>query len=569
MRYNYFFKATLPVFALLLAACSSDDDLESGNNNNNTTPVATSDVFSASIESGKVSRTTLETSEGNVLWSLGDKIGVYYNSETTPKQFDIKDGVGKNVATFTMDNFHFSDATTDFFALYPYQSAATITSAGALSATLPSTQTAVENGVDPTAMLMTGHATAENKTFAFKNIPALLKITVKSSSNFNINAVRFVANSTDATISGAFTATIAKNEDRSNDGLPSSITGSGTNSVVLNMTASTDSKTYYISVLPGTLTGGFTLLLIDDTNKKAVQRISNTDLTLKSSEITDLGTFEASSSEGDVVLYNNSTRCLVLDGVVDLGLPSGTLWCTKNVGATSETAYGKYYAWGENFAYGESYTDGSKGAITEVGNFYDRLIPWYGSSNTKEAYTWRTYKWGHGTVGLSGHRSFSDNDGVLGKYNDYSKYATTECPVDNLTELESADDAATIENKTHVTPSADNARELVANINVGSKNSNNAFPLTSEINGKSISLPAAGNYYYVVFNGLFSDNEEQDINEKARYWTRTRDTGVNSYKAFTLDIDAEGKDCNTDQRRSGKTIRPVIRKVNFTKKVQQ
>ena len=33
-----------------------------------------------------------------------------------------------------------------------------------------------------------------------------------------------------------------------------------------------------------------------------------------------------------------------IDG--DLGLPSGTIWMTKNVGANSETDYGKYFAWG-------------------------------------------------------------------------------------------------------------------------------------------------------------------------------------------------------------------------------
>lgn len=32
---------------------------------------------------------------------------------------------------------------------------------------------------------------------------------------------------------------------------------------------------------------------------------------------------------------------------VDLGLPSGTLWCKCNVGAKSETDYGNYYQWGE------------------------------------------------------------------------------------------------------------------------------------------------------------------------------------------------------------------------------
>ena len=32
---------------------------------------------------------------------------------------------------------------------------------------------------------------------------------------------------------------------------------------------------------------------------------------------------------------------------VDLGLPSGTLWATCNVGAETPEGYGDYFAWGE------------------------------------------------------------------------------------------------------------------------------------------------------------------------------------------------------------------------------
>ena len=42
---------------------------------------------------------------------------------------------------------------------------------------------------------------------------------------------------------------------------------------------------------------------------------------------------------------------VVPEGFVDFGLPSGTLWSTKNIGATNgdtaESWYGNYYAWGE------------------------------------------------------------------------------------------------------------------------------------------------------------------------------------------------------------------------------
>ena len=43
---------------------------------------------------------------------------------------------------------------------------------------------------------------------------------------------------------------------------------------------------------------------------------------------------------------------------VDLGLPSGTKWATRNVGASIPSDYGKYYAWGE-YVEKKSYTEGS------------------------------------------------------------------------------------------------------------------------------------------------------------------------------------------------------------------
>ena len=42
---------------------------------------------------------------------------------------------------------------------------------------------------------------------------------------------------------------------------------------------------------------------------------------------------------------------------VDLGLPSGTLWATTNVGASSPEDYGLYFAWGETQGYSGITTD--------------------------------------------------------------------------------------------------------------------------------------------------------------------------------------------------------------------
>ena len=87
-----------------------------------------------------------------------------------------------------------------------------------------------------------------------------------------------------------------------------------------------------------------------------------------------------------------------LDGhaYVDLGLPSGTLWATCNVGASSPEEYGDYFAWGE--------------------------------TEPKNDYNWSTYKYCKGS------------STTMTKYCTSSSYGT----VDNKTELEPSDDAATV-----------------------------------------------------------------------------------------------------------------------------
>ncbi|MCQ2324662.1 MAG: chitobiase/beta-hexosaminidase C-terminal domain-containing protein [Paludibacteraceae bacterium] len=50
------------------------------------------------------------------------------------------------------------------------------------------------------------------------------------------------------------------------------------------------------------------------------------------------------SLQGDPITVNYTVHPL---DYVDLGLPSGTIWATKNVGASKDEDFGNYYAWGE------------------------------------------------------------------------------------------------------------------------------------------------------------------------------------------------------------------------------
>ncbi len=92
---------------------------------------------------------------------------------------------------------------------------------------------------------------------------------------------------------------------------------------------------------------------------------------------------------------------------IDLGIVvngKNIKWANMNVGATSESEYGDFFAWGETTGYSSAIpvTDG-------------------------HAFKWETYKWCNGT------------DNTLTKYCTDSNYGT----VDNKTTLETTDDAAT------------------------------------------------------------------------------------------------------------------------------
>lgn len=86
---------------------------------------------------------------------------------------------------------------------------------------------------------------------------------------------------------------------------------------------------------------------------------------------------------------------------VDLGLPSGTLWATCNIGATTPEGYGDYFAWGETKA--------------------------------KSVYNWGKYKYAKG---------YFDEYPLLTKYCTDDSYGNNGFE-DNLTLLQPGDDAAT------------------------------------------------------------------------------------------------------------------------------
>ena len=132
---------------------------------------------------------------------------------------------------------------------------------------------------------------------------------------------------------------------------------------------------------------------------------------------------------------------------VDLGLPSGLLWATRNVGANSPEDYGDYFAWGE--------------------------------TSPKSVYNWDTYIYGDEGPWIH-----------LTKYNTNSDYG----PVDGLTILQPGDDAATANwGSGWRMPTQEECRELCQNTTHTwtTQNGVNGRLFTAS-NGNSLFLPAAG-----------------------------------------------------------------------------
>ena len=116
---------------------------------------------------------------------------------------------------------------------------------------------------------------------------------------------------------------------------------------------------------------------------------------------------------------------------VDLGLTSGTLWATTNVGANSPAEYGDYFAWGETEPY------------------YASQDPLTWKNGKDNGYNWASYT-----------KLSNGSDKSLTKYCNNSSYGNNGFN-DGLTTLEAADDAATANwGSVWAMPTSDEFQEL-------------------------------------------------------------------------------------------------------------
>ena len=179
---------------------------------------------------------------------------------------------------------------------------------------------------------------------------------------------------------------------------------------------------------------------------------------------------------------------------VNLGLPSGTLWATTNIGASLPEEYGVYFVWGDSITrrryYANAYFDSS-----------------------------------------------------------YSKYNSD----GGLIELEPENDAASVKwGKQWRIPSKEQFDELINN-----KYTTTQWTQQNGVYGRKITSKSNGNSIFLPATGYRSNSSLNNDGSNGYYWTRTLSLGIPS-DAWSLYFNSGNVNTDYDSRCNGLTVRPVL-----------
>ena len=319
-------------------------------------------------------RTTIVNTK-EVWWNATDKLMVYPTTGTSGSQFRANFAGSATAKTCyftgTLDTKNYSE----FYAFYPYSAAKSYSSsAKRLTGTLPAEQKALPNNIYKDLMVSYGSFTKNDRSLKMKPAYGGLKFTL---SRDDIKSIEFTTNGSTA-LAGDFNIYFDKN----------AISAAGSDKTITltaySGTAFQTGVNYFIVIVPQTLSKGFTATLTTTDGKK-LEVSTSKKISVKA------GVF------GTLAKPLNEYASAVKE-YVDLGLPSGTMWATFNVGAEAPEEYGDYFAWGE--------------------------------TEPKTDYSWSTYIWCNGAYSK------------LTKYCNQSQYWDSTDPMDYKIALDSNDDVA-------------------------------------------------------------------------------------------------------------------------------
>ena len=435
---KHFLKTTTTLLTLsALVACGEDTTMDDSLNLSNGKILESISITGKDfIIEGSMRSTVDVNNEGvNFLWSANDTVGIFPNTGFQAP-FAMDEGAGMQTATFNGGGWALKASST-YAAYYPFNF--------------------YNRDMTKIPVSYLGQAQEGNNSTDHIGTYDFMAASVTTPSN---GAVAFdlkhmgclVMLQTDLGESKTLTKVSLKSEPLSNPfatagtidltAIAPQITATSTANILeipLNnfTVAANETSTIYFMLAPVNISG------------------ESLELTL-SDEIGEYIKFQVEGKEfvaGKAYAYTLTEDDKVIQKVynaVDLGLPSGTLWADRNVGADVPEASGDYFAWGE--------------------------------TEPKDYYGWNTYKW------------CNETESTLTKYCTNSSYGT----VDNKTVLGFEDDAAYINMGTEWRmPTLEEQKELLDNCTWILTTQNGVYGrIVTGPNGNSIFIPVAGFYKY-------------------------------------------------------------------------
>lgn len=288
MKAFKFLSNTALVFSLvMLASCSSDDDLEETGYKKQKLE------FKAVLDSNDETRATLE-SDNAVSWDKNDGIAVFCDNNETSVEFGITpSSVDGSTASFT--NYGevlplWFDPNQFYYALYPHTSATFNVKEASITSVMPTNQT-VSSGrsYDKKALFMAACADRDERIFNFKNIPALIKVTISNNGKGKVKYIEIESKNTANILSGSFE--VAPVYYTKNKITIRSVSGADKkHTVKLQIPASEDVEDFYLAVLPGRVNG--LTLKFEGASGVVARHESGKDVEFVRSKIYDFGSYD-------------------------------------------------------------------------------------------------------------------------------------------------------------------------------------------------------------------------------------------------------------------------------------
>lgn len=313
----------------------------------------------------------------------------------------------------------------------------------------------------------------------FKSDPSIYRVIITGNDNEIITA----GNNGDLTISYS-------------DSSIKSAPDSGSNTKVIINTNGSESD-FYVAVLPVNFSKGITIYCYDSNNELLTVRQNTKEINTVSA-----------TGHPRIINLGNAQEWIADERLAAIDLGLSVKWAQRNIGANKPEDYGDYYSWGE--------------------------------IETKNEYTWASYKYEQGT----------NKNGPFSKYVTNSKYGNT----DHKTILDPEDDVAHISwGKGWRMPSKEETEELKNNCSWTwtKRNGISGYKITSRNTGFSIFLPAAG---------MMSGSSLQGNGEQGNYWSASLNTEADcfSWSPYFCYNERKNDKC---YRHLGLTIRPVYGEV--------